>query len=682
MLRLADGSQVEMNQRSQMFVTREVRGTTIHLERGNVIVHAAKQRNGALYVRTPDAEVMVKGTIFAVTSGTKGSRVSVVEGSVKVDHGAQSQMLKPGEQTTTGPSVENVPVQDEITWSRDSARYLAILGELSGLQKQIERIPAQGLRTSSKLFAMVPENTLVYAAIPNIGGTLSEANRLFEERVQASPVLKQWWADQGPNAGQLTQMVNKVRTISDYLGDEIVLVWTSGKTSAPLILAEATRPGLKEVLLGEMANVNRRTGKASLELVENPAQLRMTDGETQGAKVYLGKGLVAFTTQSEILKDLAGRLENPAGASGIGDSGFQHRIEQAYQGGAGWLFAANLDAMTREHAGPFRRGSRDNNVARATGLDGVRYLVVERKEVNGQTKNTATLGFNGDRRGMASWLAAPGPMSTLDFVSPDASLASSFVIKNPGALLGELIAQGGPELQQKLDEIQSKTGVNILHDIADPLGGELTFAIDGPLLPVPSWKLAVEVYSPDRLQWAFEKLIDALNQTADATVKLQLTKTVEKNRTFYTVKPVGGQAGALGVELDYVFVDGYLLAAANRGLLNSAIQNRGTGFTLARSEKFRALLPNDANPNFSGIVYHNVGGMVGPLADGLKQMSAITPEQKQAIAKLQANSAPGLVYAYADSDKITIAANGSLFGFSLDTLALPKAFENIMRQKR
>ena len=316
------------------------------------------------------------------------------------------------------------------------------------------------------------------------------------------------------------------------------------------------------------------------------------------------------------------------------------------------------------------------------GVNGVSYLVVERKEVSGQTKNTATLGFDGNRRGMSAWLAAPGPMSTLDFISPDASLAASFVIKNPGAMLGELIAQSGPELAEKLDLIHNQTGVNVLHDIAEPLGGELTFAIDGPLLPVPSWKLAVEVYSPDRLQWAFEKLIAAANQLPNRPMQLHLTKSVEKNRTYYTVKAVGGPADALGVEVDYVFVDGYLLAAANRTLLNSSIQNRSIGFTLTRSEKFRALVPNDANPNFSGIVYHNAGSMVGPLAEGLKQMSVVTPEQTKAMETLRANSAPGLIYAYADADKITIAANGSLFGFSLDSLGLPKVFENTMRQKR
>ena len=41
-----------------------------------------------------------------------------------------------------------------------------------------------------------------------------------------------------------------------------------------------------------------------------------------------------------------------------------------------------------------------------------------------------------------------------------------------------------------LNTIQQQAGVSPLDDVAGSLGGEATIAVDGPLLPIPSWKIA------------------------------------------------------------------------------------------------------------------------------------------------------------------------------------------------
>jgi hypothetical protein len=68
-LRLTDGSTIEVNERSVVGVGARGRDMTVTVANGAVIVEAAKRTSGHLYVRTPDCRVAVTGTVFSVDAG-------------------------------------------------------------------------------------------------------------------------------------------------------------------------------------------------------------------------------------------------------------------------------------------------------------------------------------------------------------------------------------------------------------------------------------------------------------------------------------------------------------------------------------------------------------------------------------------------------------------------------------
>jgi ferric-dicitrate binding protein FerR (iron transport regulator) len=160
-LKLADGSIVEMDERAELSVSSAWRGSTIKLDRGNIIVQAAKQGSKRLRVDSGDAMVTVKGTIFSVSRGAKGSRVSVVEGEVQVDQSSASQALKPGQQAATDATLTATNIADEVAWSKNSAKYMSLLGEFALIERRLSASPGPALRYSSRLAKMVPPNAVL-----------------------------------------------------------------------------------------------------------------------------------------------------------------------------------------------------------------------------------------------------------------------------------------------------------------------------------------------------------------------------------------------------------------------------------------------------------------------------------------------------------------------------------------
>jgi hypothetical protein len=253
------------------------------------------------------------------------------------------------------------------------------------------------------------------------------------------------------------------------------------------------------------------------------------------------------------------------------------------------------------------------------------------------------------------------------------------VVRDPVRLVDDLLGvveTVSPDLRQNLDKLQSDHGFDVRRDIAAPLGGEFAFAIDGPILPTPSWKMVFEVHDTQHLQQTLEQLVAEINKQAARFGKAGLAwdRTEISGRTYYTLK-----SADFGVEVNYVYVDGYMIAGPSRAMIERSVRAREANYTLLRSARFIEGLPVDGNANFSALFYHNLAPLVQPFADRIASSANNLPqEQQEAIKAMAADLPPTLAYAYAQGDSITFAANteGGPFGLSPATLlGMPNALE-------
>jgi uncharacterized protein (TIGR03435 family) len=126
-LTLRDESRVEIRPMSDVSLQRAADGVRVLLGKGMIIVNAAEQRKGHLYVQTKDMTVSVVGTVFVVNAEEAGSRVAVLQGEVQVQQGATGKQVRSGEQVATSPSMKLLPVKEDVSWSRHAVEHLALL---------------------------------------------------------------------------------------------------------------------------------------------------------------------------------------------------------------------------------------------------------------------------------------------------------------------------------------------------------------------------------------------------------------------------------------------------------------------------------------------------------------------------------------------------------------------------
>jgi hypothetical protein len=626
-LRLADGSMVDVNERTELFVTAAWSGQAIHLQRGDIIVKAAKQRRGRLRVLTHDSIASVKGTVFAVSAGIGGSVVSVVEGSVAVNHPGREVLLSPGQQAASIPALAS-SVAAAVSWSPEADSYLQLLASFVKIEGELANFPAE-LRTNSALLSSLPAGAVVYGAVPNPGLTIGRALSLAEEQSAQNAAFGAWWNSE--TGRLLKEMTDRIQSVNPLLGDEIVFSASlAGTEPVPIVIARV-QPGRRAELASALEGLFAAAGEASASYSVSDDLMVVSSSPSQlaWALAHLGQG--------------AG---SPFGVA----------IAERYQRGVGWLMAMDAPPLVTKASGD------DAPPIELAGMIGMKYIFLEQRAPAGAVENEVTFAFQGARTGMGSWLADSGSGGAAEYLPADALLAGYVSTREPLQLFEELTAQitrAAPDFEQDLAFMDEKLGTGFIQNLTAAFGTEAALAVTGLSVNGPTWVMASLINNPAVIDISLQKLVDTFNAELgpdEQDKRIVFQQESVGGRTWSTIKP-----GGLPVGFTWTYDGGYLVAASDRAVAERAIATRNGGSQLVWSPAFLGQLPSSAGLHPPAFAWLNTKGALGILS---------TLTSNPAVSELVAGRDPILVMFDATPERIHAASRTRISGLIMDAMLI------------
>jgi hypothetical protein len=557
----------------------------------------------------------------------------------------------------TAPAAQQV----ESPWPPDPNKYPGLTQELGRLAEEIQnKLQFPPMRGQSRLLPMMPDGTMAYAAIPNYGNVTHQALEIFQQKLQEDPVLRDWWLH-GPITASGPKWEDSLETLSQlsqYLGDEIVVAGGMDGTQPSLLaVAEIRKPGLNRFLQQSL-----KGGLLSAVHIIDPQELA-TAPDRNGARellVLVRPDFVVVAPDLATLRSFNARIDEHSHS--FSSTAFGQRIAQAYGNGLALVVAADLHSLLG-----MIPPSRNLNTFQSTGFGDMKYLVWEHRSAAGQANSTTELSFTGPRHGLASWLAAPTHLGSLDFVSPKAIQVDSIVLANPARALDdvmEIASASNPNAAAMFAQSGQMLGLDLKEDLLRYLGGEITVELDEFTSPQPAWKAILRVTDANLLQPTLNKLM--------AAARMPVEESVEESITYYTVQNLSPKTK---FGFSYAFVDGYLVVASSREMVTDAIRLHASGESLGRSKKFLASVPAGRSANASALFYEDQAAMMAFRTRLFAPAMVATDEQPGK------KCAPAVAWAYADETAIRETSTSTSVDAGAVMAVAAIAIPNILRSR-
>lgn len=566
--------------------------------------------------------------------------------------------------TTSKPSTHK---SDDMAWLQEALKDPEFMKAVEHLSQRLTtELQYPGPRTQSRILPRLSDSTGFYAAFPNYGQTLHQAQQIFQDELRNSPTLQDFIRKNKleKDEPKLEEALQKLYEVSEYLGDEVVLTGSfKGSEPSGVMIAEVRKPGLKEFL---------ETAKEPLRVLDRQQLASATDQPGQGPIVVVRQDVVVVGFNTAILRKYDGQLDGGPGTFAASVMG--KRLMQAYQSGTGTILGADLqNLLTLVPQNP----PQARTMLEKSGFSDMKYAVMDSKLAGKNATTQMELVFNGPRRSIASWIAAPAPLGSLGFMSPTSYVAEAFRLKPLAQIFDDIVELAGPNATAMLPQMEANFNVNLKQDLLSKLSGEIGFEMQAPPIPPaggdsghrvvepPKFKIILGVSDAVGLQQTLKRLL--------AKSPMQPEERMEDGITVYSLSTPS--ANGPGMEINYFFLDGYLIVATTREQAQEALRAHRSGTSLAHSSQVAA---QGQPPKASMMVYQNSGPFLSAIAQRL------SPDTAAIFSKALSSSDPAttFMYGYADETSIRGTANNNIAsGASVGLIAAAIAIPNLLRSR-
>jgi hypothetical protein len=302
-----------------------------------------------------------------------------------------------------------------------------------------------------------------------------------------------------------------------------------------------------------------------------------------------------------------------------------------------------------------------------SGFADAKYLVWAHKGVGAQAISQTELSFNAPRHGSAAWLAKPGPLTGMDFVSPKAMVAGTVRLANPVQIfedVKEMYSNSPSSPFASLPAFEQMLKLSVKDDLLSTLGGEVTLELDSVTAPTPVWKGILSVRDVGHLQRTLNTLL--------AAGHIEPVKFEEGGATYTTVRM---PSSTPPTEISYTFVDGNLIVASSRETVAEAVRLHKTGESLGESKTFLASLFPGHTLEASALLYQN------PTAMMAMQLRPMAPEIAETLERAAKGVTPAVVGAYAEESAIRGVSGGGAYDFGAVMVVAAVAIPNLLRSR-